>query len=552
MSARACRLQQYVSECIPPGPEGPPGPQGAQGVPGSFSGIGDTGTQGPIGSTGYTGAQGLIGPTGYTGSTGFTGPQGVIGPQGVAGPKGAIGSVGPFGPAGPQGLIGPPGYGYAGEQGDQGIEGPQGPAGTNGSVGAQGSRGIQGTAGIVGLQGQQGPIGPNGLVGAAGLVGQSMWTPVYYPAGNVAPSLNTPGTFTKVAGSNGAWDSSVRSAQAYLTGCFVSFSVPTVGFYAVGISDRIPANYIPTNVVPPSATGYYITTDMSSSPVATYWADGVSLGTSTYMACDTFSIIYDGYYLTYYQETAGIDCLCVYERFKVIRPITAGLYLDTSFYYQNYSVTDLVFGPMGTMGFQGFQGIQGNQGFQGFQGIQGNQGIQGSQGIQGIQGDFGSGQWTPTFYGTGIIQRTTGSTYTLIAGTNGAVRSVERYINCYVSFTTPVTTSTAYWYCGIGLSYYNPSSYPPPSANAPNYMNMAFAIDIYPTGGFIETYAGGASGNTYPYTPGDSFLLICDNVSARIYQTTSAGTTLIHTFSQPPPNPQQSLYLDSAFYDLNS
>ena len=200
-----------------------------------------------------------------------------------------------------------------------------GNSGPTGPVGPSGPQGLPGANGSPGSQGIQGPMG------------QSTWTPVLADSTRILQSVTTSGVFTKIDAS-GNWNAGVRSAQAYSSGAYVSFNTPsTPSDVIIGLSDSSPINTIP----PPNTHGaitYGI--NYTSSNTWYYIENGAVLGAANLcVAGDSFSIIYDGVNVKYYQNG-------VLKR-TVPRAIGLPLHLESNFIYIGGTTSNLVFGPAG-------------------------------------------------------------------------------------------------------------------------------------------------------------------------------------------------------------
>lgn len=167
--------------------------------------------------------------------------------------------------------------------------------------------------------------------------GQGGWTPVLADSTRILQSVATSGVFTKIDAS-GDWNAGVRSAQAYSSGAYVSFNTPsTPSDVIIGLSDSSPINTTP----PPNTYGaitYGI--NYSSSNTWFYIENGAVLGGANLcVAGDSFSIIYDGVNVKYYQNG-------VLKR-TVPRAIGLPLHLESNFIYIGGTTSNLVFGPAG-------------------------------------------------------------------------------------------------------------------------------------------------------------------------------------------------------------
>jgi hypothetical protein len=200
--------------------------------------------------------------------------------------------------------------------------GNSGPTGPSGPVGPQG---LPGTPGTPGGQGIQGPMG------------QSTWTPVLADSTRISQSITTSGVFTKIDAS-GNWNAAVRSAQAYSSGAYVSFNTPsTPSDVIIGLSDSSPINTTP----PPNVnTAITYGINYSSANTWFYIENGAVVGGANSCAVgDSFSIIYDGVNVKYYQNG-------VIKR-TVPRAIGLPLHLESNFIYTGGTTSNLVFGPAG-------------------------------------------------------------------------------------------------------------------------------------------------------------------------------------------------------------
>jgi hypothetical protein len=130
------------------------------------------------------------------GGGGATGATGATGPQGATGPgAGATGATGPQGPAGGQGATGPTGATGSGATGPEGPTGPGGGAtGPTGATGAPGSPGSAGATGPTGATGTSGTDGATGPTGPTGDIGPAPGLPFNYDDGTIVPPPAT-GTF---------------------------------------------------------------------------------------------------------------------------------------------------------------------------------------------------------------------------------------------------------------------------------------------------------------------------------------------------------------------
>jgi hypothetical protein len=209
-----------------------------------------------------------------------------------------------------------------------GNSGPTGPAGATGATGEDGAPGKDG------LPGKDGTNGPQGIQGP---MGQSNWTPVLADSTRILQSVTTSGVFTKIDAS-GNWNAGVRSAQAYSSGAYVSFNIPSIGSdVIIGLSDSSPINTTP----PPNVnTAITYGINYSSANTWFYIENGAVVGgANSCVAGDSFSIIYDGVNVKYYQN--GLI------KRTVPRTIGLPLHLESNFIYTGGTTSNLVFGPAG-------------------------------------------------------------------------------------------------------------------------------------------------------------------------------------------------------------
>lgn len=184
-----------------------------------------------------------------------------------------------------------------------------------------------------------GPTGPNGNPG------QGNWSPVTVPPTNVRIGP-TGGTFAKINGNVSGYDTAIRSAQTYLSGCYVSFNSPSVaGSEAImGISST--PNPVGNTGIAPTDIQYGINYNQSGTTYGWYesgtsvtLADGCAPG-------DSFSIVYDGTNVYYYHNN-----LLVHTTVRATGQ-TGAFHLEGNF--QSYgSVDNLVFGPLVSKAGQG-------------------------------------------------------------------------------------------------------------------------------------------------------------------------------------------------------
>jgi hypothetical protein len=135
----------------------------------------------------------------------------------------------------------------------------------------------------------------------------------------------------KVGGS-GAWDSDCYSAESYTGGAYCSF-----------IPEQATANLmVGLNNDPESSTNstsldyaIYLT---SGGVVYIYESGESSAALTTYVAGDTFTVIYDGYYVNYMKNG-------VLLKTPVVANANRKFYLDSSFHTPGGSVRNVRFGP---------------------------------------------------------------------------------------------------------------------------------------------------------------------------------------------------------------
>ena len=193
--------------------------------------------------------------------------------------------------------------------------------------------------------------GPPGTGGGGTGVAQSSWDPVAVPPTNVRIGP-TGGSFTKINGLVAGYDTAIRSAQAYLSGCYVSFTTPsatsgnTPGGGVTGTEATFGISSIPNPIgntgVAVTDIQYGINYNASGTTYRFYESADLGPGPSG-GAClpgDSFSIIYNGTNVNYYHQNSLVR--------SVARAAgqTGAFHLEGNF--QNYgTINNLVFGPIG-------------------------------------------------------------------------------------------------------------------------------------------------------------------------------------------------------------
>ena len=279
--------------------------------------VGATGATGQQGATGAAGTQGTVGGTGATGATGQTGAQGTTG---ATGPQGATGTGGA-----------------------SGVNGVTGATGYTGATGATGATGLTGATGATGLSGLAGSTGATGATGATGLSGTYEWTPVV--TGGVSTTNNS--TFTKSTGNNNSWDGQVYSLQGFVRGVYASAS-------SASTANRVMFGLNTDPVTDASYSSIDYAIYFNAGTIVIY-ENGSSVFTGGgYTTSDILTITYDGGNVRYWQNSTLLK--------TTARSVSTALYLDSSFFETNTSLTNLAFGPMGEIGATGQQGSGINSG----------------------------------------------------------------------------------------------------------------------------------------------------------------------------------------------
>lgn len=201
-----------------------------------------------------------------------------------------------------------------------------------------------GTTGATGpgFTGPTGPPGPPGTGGGGGgqdwtSIAQGYFTPIAVPSSQVRIGP-TGGTFTKINGLVAGYDTAIRSTQAYLSGCYVSFNSPTTAGseVTIGISST-PVGNTGTNV----ADVQYGINYKQSGTTYGYYESGTSVTFSD--ACapgDSFYIAYDGTNINYYHNNVLVRTVLKNPSY------TSAFHLEGNF--NNYgTINNLVFGPAG-------------------------------------------------------------------------------------------------------------------------------------------------------------------------------------------------------------
>ena len=178
--------------------------------------------------------------------------------------------------------------------------------------------------------------------GVAGSAGPALFT--LNPRGGAAVG---PTDAVHRATGGGAWDADAYSSEAYVGGCFVSFSVAAMGTVQMaGLNSD------------PTTDTSYASIDYAWYPegaVAHIYESGGHVATfGSYTTDSIFSIVYDGQEIKYLIDGTVLR--------TVSTTANRRFYFDSSIYSNLGGINRIRFGPMGARGLQGPQGNEGIEG----------------------------------------------------------------------------------------------------------------------------------------------------------------------------------------------